>query len=82
MLLAVAVPVGFSPTADALGNAGRASTGTVLGMVWASGGGVLGAALPRAGASEAAGVGVSVPPLGLAQADTSTTQATQRMPLN
>ena len=113
LLLTVAVPVGFSPTApvqgrsslrpsattshsfdlgsgagllwptaaEALGTASWASTGTALASAAASGGVVLGAALTVIDASEAAGVGASVPPLGFAQADTTTTQATQRMPL-
>jgi hypothetical protein len=68
-------------TAEALGNASWASIAAVLAMAVASGGAVLGAALAVVDASEAAGVGASVPPLGFAQADTTTTQATQRMPL-
>jgi hypothetical protein len=66
-------------TAEALGNANWASTDTALAMAGTTGGVGLGAAL--ADASEAAGVGASVPPPGFAQADTTTTQATQRMPL-
>jgi hypothetical protein len=69
-------------TAEALGTAGKSSAGAMPAMVGASGGSGLDAALARVDASKAAGVGACVPPLGFAQADATTTQATQRMPRN